>query len=65
MKTILAKATITGFENMRYIFEKDIILNGKSQKTYKSYILQIACISLYLQFMDYDIYFVYMSLKIN
>ena len=51
MKTILekAKATITGFENMRYKFEKDIILNGKSQKTYTSYILQIACISLYFK----------------
>ncbi len=49
MKTIVekAKATITGFNSLCHKFERDIIINGKAKTTFKSYILQIANISLY------------------
>ncbi|MEA3495682.1 MAG: tyrosine-type recombinase/integrase [Bacteroidota bacterium] len=48
MKTIIesAKKEIKGFKNMSHKFERDLILNGKTQKTYKCYIRQIAAISL-------------------
>ena len=48
MKKIIdtAMAEIKGFKSMSHKFERDIILNGKTQKTYKCYIRQIAAISL-------------------
>ena len=57
MKNIIeqAKSSVTGFENMSYKFERDIILNGKTQKTYKSYIRQIADISLYFNKLPFEI----------
>ncbi|MCK5678552.1 MAG: tyrosine-type recombinase/integrase [Flavobacteriaceae bacterium] len=46
---------VKGFESMRYKFERDIIVNGKTQKTYKCYIRQIASISLYFNKLPFDI----------
>lgn len=49
MKSIVekAKAKLTGFSDLCHLLERDIILNGKAQKTYECYIHQIACISLH------------------
>ncbi len=48
MKKIIdiANAEIEGFKSMSHKFERDIIINGKTQKTYQCYIRQIAAISL-------------------
>ncbi len=48
MKNIIdtAMVEIKGFKSMSHKFERDLILNGKTQKTYKCYIRQIAAISL-------------------
>ncbi len=57
MKNIIEQAqkSVKGFESMRYKFERDIIVNGKTQKTYKSYIRQIASISLYFNKLPFSI----------
>ncbi len=57
MKNIIEQAqkSVKGFESMRYKFERDIIVNGKTQKTYKSYIRQIASISLYFNKLPFRI----------
>ena len=51
MKKIIdtAIAEIKGFKRMSHKLERDIILNGKTQKTYKCYIRQIAAISLHFK----------------
>lgn len=57
MKKIIdtAMAEIEGFKSMSHKFERDIILNGKTQKTYKCYIRQIAAISLEFRKLAVDI----------
>ncbi len=51
MKKILetALSEIIGFKELNYRLERDLILNGKSQKTYKCYIRQIAYLSLHFK----------------
>ncbi len=58
MKSIIekAKATITGFEDLCHKFKRDIILNGKTSKTFKSYIRQIACIALYFNKLPMELH---------
>ncbi len=57
MKNIIntAVAEIKGFEDLRYKFERDIILNGKTEKTYKCYIVHIAHISLHFKKLPLEI----------
>jgi hypothetical protein len=57
MKNIIdyAKAEITGFEDLRYKFERDIILKGKTPKTYQCYILHIAHVSLYFRKLPIEV----------
>ena len=49
MKNIISKAQelIPGFKELSYKLERDLILNGKTQKTYKCYLRQIASLSLH------------------
>jgi len=49
MKNIIEKAQvlIIGFKDLSYKLERDLILNGKTQKTYKCYIRQIATLALH------------------
>ena len=57
MKKIIdtANAEIAGFKEMSHRLERDIILNGKTQKTYKSYIRQIAAVSIYFNKLAIEI----------
>ncbi len=57
MKTIIdeAKAKVPGFNNLYHNLERDIILNGKAEKTFKSYIRQIADICLYFNKLPTEI----------
>lgn len=50
-----AKSQIKGFKELSYLLEHDIIINGKSQKTYISYIRQIANLSLFFNKYPLDI----------
>ena len=49
MKNIIekAQALILGFKGLSYKLERDLTLNGKTQKTYKCYIRQIATLALH------------------
>ena len=49
MKNIIekAQASILGFKDLSYKLERDLLLNGKTQKTYKCYIRQIATLALH------------------
>ena len=57
MKNIIEQAQreISGFNELSYKLERDIILNGKSQKTYLSYIRQIANLALYFDKSPLDV----------
>lgn len=50
-----AKVQIEGFKDMSHRLERDIILNGKSRKTFDAYIWQIASISLHFNKLPFDV----------
>jgi site-specific recombinase XerD len=57
MSTIIerAKVQIKGFTDLSHRLERDIILNGKSRKTFNAYIGQIASIALYFKKLPFDV----------
>ena len=57
MSTILerAEAQIPDFKALSYKLKRDILLNGKSRRTYEAYIGQIAAISLHFNRLPLDV----------
>lgn len=57
MSTIIerANAQIEGFKGLSHRLERDIIINGKSRKTFDAYIGQIAAISLHFNKLPFDV----------
>ena len=51
MKSIIEKAqsSFSWFKDLSYNLERDLILNGKTKKTYKCYIRQIASLALHFK----------------
>lgn len=50
-----ASEKIRGFEEIRYQVEKNLMLNGKSQRTYQAYIHHIAGVCLHFDCLPFDI----------
>ena len=47
--------SVSGFEELRHRVERELTINGKSNKTYYAYMRQIACISLDFGKLPFDI----------